>query len=152
MSVLIAVSLAVFTASGPTAAEQTPARVSACALLTRELVTKVTTPKMTVKAKPSETPVGARGSNCDYGGVILQVDPFAGADKMRSSPQKTWVAVSGVGETAYFNTAYNAFAEIIVWSGTHHFGIYMDVPPGATAEQLKPNLIQLANLIIPKLK
>jgi hypothetical protein len=41
---------------------------------------------------------------------------------------------------------------LAVWSGTHHFGILMEVPVGGTAEQLKPNMIQLANLVIPHLK
>jgi hypothetical protein len=108
-------------------------------LLTRDLITKATPSKITVNAQPSETPVGVRGSNCDYGGVILQVDPFAGAEKMRSSPQKDWVALNGVGETAYFHTAYNAFAEVIVWSGTHHFGIYMDVPLVARQSSSNPS-------------
>ena len=96
--------------------------------------------------------MGVNGSQCDIGGLILQIDPFAGADQMRKSPRKDWVPVSGAGETAYFHAVQNFVAELIVWSGPRHFGILMDVPAGGTAEQIKPKLIELANAIIPKLK
>ena len=161
MNVLMLSSLlAVVIAVGATpASDQKPAgrptRIGACTLLTQDVVVKVTTPAAKTKANtpPVETPVGVNGSQCAYdGGVVVQIDPFAGADRMRKSPEKDWVLVSGVGETAYFHNVRNFMAELIVWSGSHHFGVLMDVPAGGTAEQIKPALIELANLIIPKLK
>jgi hypothetical protein len=131
-----------------------PARINACAVLTRETIAKVMTAanKPLRSTPPAETPVGPHGSSCDYNSIAWQIDPFANADSSRKSPSKSWVPVSGVGETAYFNNVSNFFAELFVWSGSHHFVINMEVKPGSTAEQLKPGLIQLANLIIPKLK
>jgi hypothetical protein len=156
MSVLIFSLLAVASVAGAAPAPDQPAgnpmRINACTLLTRDVVDKVKVAKTVVTIPPEEKPAGAKGSYCDYGGVGLQIDPFAGADQIRKSPQKDWVPVSGVGDTAYFKNVQNVFAELIVWSGSHHFAIQMEVPVGATAEQLKPNTIQLAHLIIPKLK
>lgn len=157
MHVLILSLLAlVSVVDAPPSSDQNPAgnatRIDACTLLTRDVVDKVRVARTAVKTPPEESPVGLNGSYCDYGGVGLQINPFAGADRIRKSPAKDWVPVSGVGETAYFNNVRDFFAELIVWSGSHHFAIQMEVPVGGTAEQLKPNTIQLANLIIPKLK
>ena len=131
-----------------------PARINACSVLTREMIAKVMTAanKPLRSTPPAEKPVGPSGSSCDYDSIAWQIDPFANADASRKSPSKSWVPVSGVGETAYFNNVSNFLAELLVWSGPHHFVIYMEANPGSTGEQLKPGLIQLANLIIPKLK
>lgn len=159
MSVLVLSLLAVASAVGavPSVGQTpagNPARLNACAVLTRDMVDKVAVAaaKATVTSAPTATPVGVNGSQCDYGGITLQIDPFAGADRMRKTPAKDWVPVSGVGETAYFHNVRDFMAELIVWSGSHHFGVLMDVPVGSTAEQIKPNLVQLASLIVPKLK
>jgi len=74
------------------------------------------------------------------------------ADRMRKAPAPDWVPIGGVGDTAYFHNVQNALAEMFVWSGSRHFGILIEVPAGSTSEQLKPTMIQVANLIIPKLK
>ena len=108
MSVLIFSLLAVVSAVGaPPSSDQTPAgnpmRINACTLLTRDVVDKVKVAKTVVNIPPEEKPAGAKGSYCDYGGIGLQIDPFAGADQIRKSPQKNWVPVSGVGDTAYFH-------------------------------------------------
>jgi hypothetical protein len=159
MTVIILSLLAVVSSVGgtPSFAQKpagNPARINACTILTRDVAAKATTAasKTVLKSTPEERPVGLNGSYCDYGGIGLQIDPFAGADRIRQSPEKNWVPVSGVGDTAYFYNVRDFFAELIVWSGSHHFAIQMEVPAGGTAEQLKPNTIQLANLIIPKLK
>jgi len=51
-----------------------------------------------------------------------------------------------------FHNVQNALAELFVWSGSHHFGILIEVPDGSTAEQLKPHMIQVAKQIAPKLR
>jgi len=155
---ILSLLLAVSAAATPSPSHQKPAgnraRINACTVLTRDLVDKVTTSasKPVPSKPPTETPAGLNGSYCDYGSIGLQIDPFSGADQMRKSPPKSWMPVSGVGDAAYINNVSDVFAELMAWSGSHHFAIQMEVPAGGTAEALKPNLIQLANLIIPKLK
>lgn len=154
MTPIFVLLLTVFAADGSLAvADQKPARINACTVLTREMVTSIATAtKAKMNSQPAEAPVGINGSSCDYGGIQLQVDPFAAADQMRKSPRKDWEPVSGVGDTAYFHNVRDFMAELLVWSGSHHFGILMDVPVGAKAEQIKPHMIQAANQIASKLK
>lgn len=160
MSVLILSLLSVLSTMGVAPASHqkqgnTPARVDACTILTADMAAGVTTATKTKMTTPPEaSPVGVNGSQCDYGGIALHLDPFAtvSADRMRKSPNRDWVPVSGVGDAAFFHDVKNMMVEMIVWSGSHHFGILMDVPAGSTSEQLKPHMIQLANLIVPKLR
>ena len=84
----------------------TPARPSACALLTKELVTQITpydtqTLAGVLGVRPTEDPIGQSGSACSYGGITMQIDPFpfATIEKMRTP---AWAAVPGVGDAAYF--------------------------------------------------
>jgi hypothetical protein len=62
-----------------------------------------------------------------------------------------WVPVSGVGDRAYFNGDRN-YAELMGYMGRRTFTIQMGVPFQSTAENIKPNVIALANAIVPKLK
>jgi hypothetical protein len=160
MNVLILSLLAVVSTVGSVPAfDQKPAgnptRIHACTILTPDVVAKFTTAtKIKVESAPTEAPIGVNGSQCDYSGIALHIDPFATvtADRMRKSPDREWAPISGVGETAYFHNVKDAFAEMFVWTGAHHFGILADVPAGTTAEQLKPAMIQVANLVAAKLK
>jgi hypothetical protein len=130
-------------------------RMSACSLLTKEVVMKYATEngkRLLDLIKPMEDEIGAVGSGCEYGGIMLQTDPFGRAEELRKSPGKEWQGVSGVGDTAYFRNNRHDYAELMVWSGTHHFTIQMSVPMGSTAESIKPNTIGLANYLITKLR
>jgi hypothetical protein len=157
MNVLLVSLLAVVGAVGaPPSSDQRPpgnqARINACTVFTRDMVATITTDKKVLSATPKETPAGVNGSQCDIGGIELHLDTMADADRMRKSPRVNWVPLSGVGETAYFHNVQNYMVELIVWSGSHHFGILMEVPVGSKGEQFKPKLIELANQIVPKLK
>lgn len=155
LSLLAVVSAADAPSSSAQKAAGNPPRINACTVLTPDVVAQFTTATRTkMKTPPTETPVGVNGSQCDYGGIGLQIDPFAtvSADRMRKAPAPDWVPIRGVGDTAYFHNVQNALAEMFVWSGSRHFGILIEVPAGSTSEQLKPTMIQVANLIIPKLK
>jgi hypothetical protein len=129
-------------------------KISACSLLSRELVEKVMTGNKTIltSVKPEEEPIGTHGSYCEYAGVGLQINPFVRHDDLRKSPGKDWQSVTGVGDTAYFRNNRNNFAELMVWTGANHFTIQLGVPTGSTAEAVRPNTITLANAIIPKLR
>lgn len=128
-------------------------KIGACSLLTREMVEKVLTGnKEAFKyMQPDERPIGTHGSFCDYG-VIFQLNPFLRHEEMRKSPPKEWRPVTGLGDTAFFHNNKNLFGELVVWTGAHHFTIQMTAPAGGTVESIRPNLIALANAVIPKLR
>jgi hypothetical protein len=141
----------------PVVAAQAPpgkSRISACALLPTDLVVKVggINPQAVKILKPEEEAMGTTGSACEYGDIRLQVDPFARSEGLRKSPGKDWQPVSGVGDTAFFHANGRNYAELMVWTGAHHFTIQFGVPVGSTPEAIKPKTIELANAIIPKLR
>ena len=65
-------------------------RLSACTLLSRDLVEKFDTGSVQVlkTMKPSEEPIGTHGSLCDDGNIGFQINPFVRADELRKSPGK----------------------------------------------------------------
>jgi len=130
-------------------------RPGACSFLTKEIVTQVTPHQkkalgLILQIPPEEEPVGASGSGCSYGGIYLQVDPFA-VGRFEQLRDKTWVAVPGVGDGAYFRDNKGMWAELYVRAGQRMFTIQMDVPTGATSTSLQPNTVALARAILPKL-
>jgi hypothetical protein len=129
-------------------------RMSACTLMSRDLVEKFDTgsTQMLKLMKPSEEPIGANGSACDDGNIGFQINPFARAEELRKSPGKDWQPLTGVGDTAFFRNKADTYAELMVWTGPHHFTIQLGVPPGGTVESVKPNAIGLARAIIAKLR
>lgn len=145
-------------ASGAVAQSGTPASgtsaIRACEVLTRDAVAKFDTgnPKMRDLIPRKEEAIGSHGSSCNDGSIFVQIDPFLKSDGYRKSPPKDWQAVSGVGDTAYFHNNRDRYAELIVWSGSHHFTIQLSVPDGRTAEAVKPNTIGIATALIAKLK
>ena len=130
------------------------AAIRACDVLTRDMVAKYDTqnPKLRDLIPRHEEAIGSHGSSCDDGGIGVQIDPFVRSDVYRKSPPKDWQAVSGVGDTAYFRNNGNRWAELMVWTGTHHFTIQLSVPNGGTAESVKPNVMGLATALVAKLK
>jgi hypothetical protein len=129
-------------------------RMSACALLSRDLVEKFDTgsPQVLKAMKPSEEPIGVAGSSCEDGNIGFQIDPFARPDELRKSPGKDWQPVQGVGETAYFRNKADTYAEVMVWSGGHHFTLQVGVPNGGSVESIRPRVIDLARAVIAKLR
>jgi hypothetical protein len=157
MRQFIASALVVGTVTAAAASQAPPAgkpRISACSLLPTDLVLKVggINPQAVKILKPEEEAMGTTGSACEYGDIRLQVDPFARSDDLRKSPAKDWQPLSGVGDTAFFHANGRNYAELMVWTGAHHFTIQFGVPVGSTPEAIKPKTIELANAIIPKLR
>lgn len=158
LAVIVGTSITVAAMESHNAAAAGKSRISACAVLTDDLVAKFdTTPshlrqsEILKQFKATEEPVGVNGSYCENRQIGLQVNPFARPDELRKSPAKDWQLVSGVGDTAFFRNNRDQYAELIVWTGPHHFTIQLSVPVGGTADSIKPNVIGLANGIIPKL-
>jgi hypothetical protein len=131
-------------------------RIEACPFLPRPLMEKLTpgpVNKIIFDIKPHEEALGAKGSSCDYATTTLQIDPFARQEEMRrNSPGKDWQLLPGLGDTAYFNDKSSQYAELIVWTGAHHFSIQMFVPRGRTVAAVKPYAITLAETIVQKLR
>jgi len=128
-------------------------RIDACSLLPKELVAKYYSgnKRLFETETPHGEPLGKEGSDCGYGGIQLQVDPFP-ADRVADLVKKDWIPTSGVGDRAYFRNNGDRFAELIIISGPHVITIQMDVPNGKTAEATKPDTIALAKEILPKVK
>jgi len=133
----------------------TPA-IRACSLLTSDVVTQVTPYDkaafdLVMRIPPQEDSVGSSGSACTYGGITMQVDPFALVvfEKQRG---KDWVPIAGVGDTAYFFDRRGRWAELYVRVGEHVLTIQMDIPMGRTAATVQPNVVALARAILPKLR
>jgi hypothetical protein len=141
-------------ASQARGAAATGQRMSACTLMSRDLVEKFNTGSNQILKlmKPSEEPVGAHGSLCDDGNFGFQINTFARPDELRKSPGKDWQQLTGVGDTAFFRNKADTYAELIVWTGPHHFTLQVGVPAGGTVESIKPKTIELARAIIAKLR
>ena len=155
MRVITSLSLVACLAAASAAASQSgKAAIRACEVLTRDVVAKFDTgnPKMRDLIPRDEEAIGSHGSSCHDGSILVQIDPFLNSDSYRKSPAKDWQAVSGVGDTAYFHNNRDRYAELMVWSGKHHFTIQLSVPDGRTAEAVKPNTIGIATALIAKLK
>lgn len=130
--------------------------VKPCSLLTRDLVEKASAAgkQAMAAAKPQEVNLGASGWACQWGDVMLQVDPYPAsrlADLGKSDP-KSWESIPGVGDAAYFHNVKDAVAEMFVRVGPRTFGILMDVPVGSKAAAIKPQFVELAKAIVPKLR
>lgn len=127
----------------------------ACSLLPRDLVMKVSgdnVNKFVFDMPPQEEPVGKAGSACDYAGIRLQIDPFSWTALEASAKKHKMMPVSGVGDAAYFGSRNSQFAEMTGRVGRHTFTIQMGVPFESTPDQMKPNVIALAEAIVPKLR
>lgn len=156
VSLMAAVAVAASAAAAQSPVKTAPATpaIHACALLTRDLAAKFDTqnPKVRALFKPTEEAIGTHGSSCTDGGILLQVDPFVRDAELRKSPGKEWQPLAGVGDTAFFRDNGGRWAELIVWSGRHHFTLQIDVPNGATAESVKPKAVGLATALIARLQ
>ena len=125
--------------------------VGACSILTRDLVAPLTQNKKVLDLiPPEEESMGGSASACEHGSVRLQL--FPGARQNRTPPAKDLQPLSGVGETAYFRSNRDRYAELAVWTATHYFTLQVSVPTGSSAEAIKPNTVALANAIIAKLR
>jgi hypothetical protein len=134
--------------SGDLAAGQ-PA-VRACGVLTRDLVVPFTENKKILDLiPPQEEALGTSGTACEYGAVRLQLFPGRGGKRTVSA--KDLQPISGAGDGGYFRSNRDRYAELMVWTAKHSLDLQVSVPPGRTAEAIKPDVVALANAIIAKL-
>ncbi|MCC6141485.1 MAG: hypothetical protein IT389_12820 [Nitrospira sp.] len=127
-----------------------------CALLTRELVEKVNavTKQAIDVTGPKELPLGTSGTACEWGDVVLQIDPWPPArlEEMRKKDGKSWEAIPGVGDAAYLHNIKDMMAELFVRTGSRTFAVLLTIPVGSTTAAFKPTLVAVANAIVPKLR
>ena len=127
-----------------------------CGLLTAELVRQVSlaSRKSADVGAPEEIQLGATGTACQWGEIMLQVDPLTRAqlDQLGKPGDKTWESVSGVGDAAWFHNVRDMIGELFVRVGPRTFGVLIDIPVGTTATAFKPTFITVANAVVPKLR
>ena len=145
----------------------------ACSLLSRDLLMKIETPsgrQALETSEPDEDWVGEAQreagmsvtrnlSSCQYGRVLLVLDPIAQPERVRdamrarTAPYQDYESVQGVGDAAFFS-ANSAYANLYVFAGADHFHIEIGVRfmDGDDTEALKPNTVELAKAIIPELR
>ena len=127
-----------------------------CSLLTPELVRQVgvASRKSADAGAPQEMKLGATGVACDWGEIMLQVDPLTRAqlEQLGKSGDKSWESVPGVGDAAWFHNVRDMVGELFVRVGPRTFGVLIDIPAGSTATAFKPTFITVANAIVPKLR
>jgi hypothetical protein len=131
------------------------AAVNPCSLLTRELAQKVSAAtKQPLAAAPTEVSLGANGKACEWGDLMLSLDPYAPArlEEMRKTTGKQWEVVPGVGDAAYFHNVRDAMAELLVRVGSRTFVVLITIPVGSTAAAIKPTFIAVANAIATQLR
>jgi hypothetical protein len=138
-------------------------RLTACTVLTpaeiKKLVGKALSPGFDL-VKPNEEKVGS-GTECFHAGVMVQLDgyPVGHFEATRQSYEKTGrtkFQPSGIADAAYFyeqDPAKSSHAVgIFAKTGQHVLTITMDVNPPATAESLRPVVIELTKAAVAKLK
>ena len=127
-----------------------------CGLLTAELVKKVgeASKKSADGATPKELKMGATGVACEWGEIMLQVDPLTRAqlEQLGKKGDKAWESVSGVGDDAWFHNVSDVVGELFVRVGPRTFAVLLNIPSGSTAAAFKPTFITVANAVVPKLR
>jgi hypothetical protein len=103
---------------------------------------------------PKEISLGASGVACEWGEVILQIDPVPPSrlEELRKTDGKNWESIPGVGDAAYFHNVKNVVGELFVRVGMRTFGVLITIPADSTAAAFKPNFVTVANAVIPKLR
>lgn len=155
--VVLLVGLNAHPAAADAIAQPKPGAARACALLSRELIAQHTpyekdAQKLVFSIPPEEEAVGATGSACEYGGVHLQVNPFASPQYVEQQLAKDgWAREPGLGDVAMFRDNRGSYAELYVRSGTRVITIQMSVPNGKTTAGIKPNAVALAKAVLAKM-
>jgi hypothetical protein len=140
--------------AGKQGADAKPA-AGACSILTRDVVMAHSPASkealnLIMKIPPQEDKIGAAGSACQHGDVMLQINPFpvANFDAMFSR----FTPVPGVGDKAHFRDNRGEWAELAVLAGNRMITVQMDVPSGKTAASIQSNTVALAKAVLAKLK
>ena len=153
---LLSIGLLAFGAASPRADAAEKSADAACLLLTKDLIVKFTpydrkTLDLVMLVPPSGNPVGRSGSECTYGGITLQVDPFP-AGTVEKQRDQNWQPVKDVGEVAYFRDNGGRWGELYAKAGGRVLTLQMDVPDGRTARSIQSNLTGLAKALLSMLK
>jgi hypothetical protein len=147
----------VWSAGVPASAQPRAVAAKACVLLSKDLIAQHTpyekdAQRLVFSIPPQEDAVGATGSACEYGGVHLQVNPFASPQYVEQQLAKDgWTREPGLGDVAMFRDNRGSYAELYVRSGARVITIQMSVPNGKTTAGIKPNAVALAKAVLAKM-
>jgi hypothetical protein len=128
--------------------------IKACSLVTVAEVKKVAPwpPHLDQFAKAEEEPLGTYGSSCNYPTVFVQVMPFNQGTIDAAKKAGAQEAVAGVGDEAYVRNNGNNYAELISRVGPHLLTLQLSINTGKTFDGEKPQLVELAKLIVTRLR
>lgn len=125
-------------------------QIKVCSLVSKEEVKKHLPWADLLDSMPiEEEPVGNFGSSCNYPSVFIQVLPFSQGFMDACQKQDRTEAVSDVGEEAYFRNNSDRYAELCVKSDRHVLTLQANV--NSTVEAVKPNVLNLARVLVTKL-
>ena len=123
--------------------------IKACSILTRDLVEPFSASKRALDSFPPEEEATPTSSSCEWGVVRLQL--YSARPGIKPTAPKEYAPLAGVGDTAFFRNNRNEYAELLVWSGSHHFTLQVGVPAGGSVDAIKSKGVALAQAIIKKL-
>jgi hypothetical protein len=123
--------------------------IKACSVLTRDLVEPFSANKRALDLFPPEEEATPTSSACEWGVVRLQL--YSARPGTKPTAPKDYAPLAGVGDTAFFRNNSNTYAELLVWSGSHHLTLQVGVPAGGTVDAIKPKTVALAQAILKKL-
>jgi hypothetical protein len=126
-------------------------QVTACSLLTPDIVQKYIDARAIKLLTHDDSPVGTKGTSCEYGRIGLRLNPL-GQNAARQPLGKDWQPVAGVGDAAWIHYLNRTYVEVLAFTGPHHIGIQLGVETGKTVESTRPEAIALANDILAKLR
>lgn len=126
-------------------------RVNACSLLSKEEIKKHLPWQSFLDQMPIEEEViGTSGSACNYPTLYVQILPFSQRMLDLARQQGGLEAVDDLGDEAYFHNNDDRYAEVYVKVGGQLLTLQADADDGI--EAVKPSVLELANMLVAKLR
>jgi hypothetical protein len=108
--------------------------------------------------KPAEDPLGQSGSECQYGDVGVQLDPFTPErlEQLAKQQGAKWTSISGVGDRAYLyddKLRSTRTVNLFIVSGAHVVTIQFGSDDlKEPIDSIKPRLTELATAMLARLQ
>ena len=138
------------------AAQGRASGAQSCALFTKPLMEKFSaaSKKSVDPAGPKELALGSNGTACEWGDLMVQLDPISAAnlETLRQRDSKNWEVIDGVGDVAYLHNVQDVAAELYVRSGKHTFVVVATIPLWTKTAAFKPAILDVGRAILPKVR
>lgn len=126
-------------------------RVSACSLLPKEEIKKHLPWESFLDQMPiEEEAIGPSGSGCSYPSVYIQLLPFSQRMIDMALAKGGVEDVDDLGDEAWFYNNADRYAEVYVKVGEQLLTLQADADD--SIEPVKPNILELANALVAKLR